>query len=175
MYWKDMRTTIRSLTKSCRSCQINKRRSQKYGHLPPKTVITNPWECLCVDLIGPYTLKGKDNFQIDFMALTMIDPASSWFEIAELPTVKQLRPHTVNGKELLIDDEIFDKTSERIAKLVNKTWLCRYPQCRYMMYDNGSELKCTLNIYVSHMVSRVNQSRLRIHEQTAYWSMYIKS
>ncbi len=47
MYWKGMRTAIRSLTKSCRSCQINKRRSHKYGHLPPKTVITNPWECLC--------------------------------------------------------------------------------------------------------------------------------
>jgi hypothetical protein len=41
MYWKGMRTTIRSLTKSCRSCQINKRRSREYGHLPPKTVITN--------------------------------------------------------------------------------------------------------------------------------------
>jgi hypothetical protein len=53
MYWKGMRTTIQSLTKSCRSCQVNKRRSQKYGHLPPKTVYTIPWECLCVDLIGP--------------------------------------------------------------------------------------------------------------------------
>jgi hypothetical protein len=74
MYWKGMRTTIQSLTKSCRSCQVNKRWSQKYGHLPPKTVYTIPWECLCVDLIGPYTLKGKDNLQIDFMALTMIDP-----------------------------------------------------------------------------------------------------
>jgi hypothetical protein len=90
MYWKGMRTTIRSLTKSCKSCQINKRRSQKYGHLPPKTIYTIPWECLCVNLIGPYTLKGKDNLQIDFMALTMINPASSWFKIAELPIVKQL-------------------------------------------------------------------------------------
>jgi hypothetical protein len=90
MYWKGMRTTIWSLTKSCRSCQINKRWSCKYGHLPPKTVITNPWECLCVDLIGPYTLKGKDNLQVDFMALTMINPTSSWFEIVEQPVVKQL-------------------------------------------------------------------------------------
>jgi hypothetical protein len=57
MYWKGMRTTIRSLVKSCKSCQVNKRRSQKYGHLPPKTVYTIPWECLCVDLIGPYTLN----------------------------------------------------------------------------------------------------------------------
>jgi hypothetical protein len=91
MHWKGMGTTIRSLTKSCRSCQVNKRRSQKYGHLPPKTVYTIPWECLCVDLIGPYTLKGKDNLQIDFMALTIINPASSWSKIAELPVVEQLR------------------------------------------------------------------------------------
>jgi hypothetical protein len=77
MYWKGMHTTIRSLTKSCRFFQINKRRSPKYGHLPPKTVYTIPWECLCVDLIGPYTLKGKDDSQIDFMALTMINLASS--------------------------------------------------------------------------------------------------
>ncbi len=77
MYWKGMRTTIQSLTKSCRACQVNKRQAQKYGHLPPKTVHTNPWDCLFVDLIGPYTLKGKDNSQIDFMALTMINPASA--------------------------------------------------------------------------------------------------
>jgi hypothetical protein len=46
-------------------------------HLPPKTIISNPWECLCVDLIGPYTLKGIGDLQIDFMALAMIDPAST--------------------------------------------------------------------------------------------------
>jgi hypothetical protein len=33
------------------------------------------------------------------------------------------------------------KTSESIAKLVNKTWLSRYSQCRYLMYDNGSEFQ----------------------------------
>ncbi len=50
-------------------------------------VITTPWEALCVDLIGPYTLNGKDGSSIDFMCLTMIDPATSWFEILELPTL----------------------------------------------------------------------------------------
>ena len=81
-------TTIRSITKSCKACQVNKKRELNYGHLSPKTVITTPWRTLCVDLIGPYTLKGKDGSVIDFMALTMIDPASSWFEIVELPLVK---------------------------------------------------------------------------------------
>ena len=48
---------------------------------------------------------------------------------------------TVNGKELLIADKMFDKTLDCIAKLVNKTWLCRYPRCRYLIYNNGSEFK----------------------------------
>jgi hypothetical protein len=71
----------------------------------------------------------------------MIDPTSSWFEIVGLPVFKQLRSQTVNGKELLIADEIFGKTLEPIAKLVNKTWLCRYSWCRYLIYNNGSEFK----------------------------------
>ncbi len=45
-----------------------------------------PWKALCVDLIGPYTLNGKDGSSIDFMCLTMIDPATSWFEISSRTT-----------------------------------------------------------------------------------------
>ncbi len=49
-----------------------------------------PWEALCVDLIGPYTLNGKDGSSIDLMCLTMIDPAAtSWFEIVELPKLQK--------------------------------------------------------------------------------------
>jgi hypothetical protein len=59
----------------------------------------------------------------------------------ELPLVRQLKTVTVNGKESSIVEEIFDKTSERIAWLVNKTWLIRYPRCCYIIYNNGSEFK----------------------------------
>ncbi len=51
------------------------------------------------------------------MALTIIDPASSWFKIAELPVVEQLHRQTVNGKKLLIADEIFDKTQHVLLNL----------------------------------------------------------
>ena len=47
----------------------------------------SPWEALCVDLISPYTLKGKDGSSVDFMTLTMIDPTSSWLQVMELPTI----------------------------------------------------------------------------------------
>jgi hypothetical protein len=107
----------------------------------PKTIISNPWKCLCVDLISPYLLKGKDNSQIDFMALTMIDLASSWFKNVELPIVTWLWRQTVNGKELLTANMTFDKTSDCIEKLVNKTWLCRYPRCCQLIHNNEGEFK----------------------------------
>ncbi len=175
MYWKGMQTTIRSITKSFKTCQVNKKRKLKYRHLPPKTVITTPWRTLCVDLVGLYTLKGKDGSVIDFMALTMIDPASSWFKIVELSLVRWLKTITVNGRELLASQEIFDKSSDCIAQLVNKFWFSRYPRCRYLVYGNGSEFKLNLNTYVTHMVLSVSQPQLRIHKQMQYWNAYIRS
>ena len=67
------------------TCQVNKRAKYSYGKLPPKLVLSIPWEALCVDLIGPYTIKGKNGSVIEFMCLTMIDPVTGWFEIVELP------------------------------------------------------------------------------------------
>jgi len=49
------------------------------------------------------------------MALTMIDPASSWLKFVELPTITQVTTKKVNGKERTIEEEIFDKSSDRIA------------------------------------------------------------
>ena len=48
MHWKHMRSTVRSYVKNCNSCQVNKRRSQKYGKLPTKIVTITPWEAVCV-------------------------------------------------------------------------------------------------------------------------------
>jgi hypothetical protein len=54
----------------------DKRHSQKYGHVLSKLVIMTPWQALCVDLKREYSIKGKDNTGINFMCLTMIDPAN---------------------------------------------------------------------------------------------------
>ena len=35
----------------------------------------------------------------------------------------------------------FDKSSIMISKLVSKCWFSRYPRCKYVIYDNGSEFK----------------------------------
>ena len=61
------------------------------------------------------------------MALTMIDPTSIWLEVevVELPTITRVTTKKVNGKERTIEEEIFDKSSDRISRLVDKIWLCR--------------------------------------------------
>ncbi len=128
-------------SKVMQSCQVYKKQHLKYRHLLSKIIITIPWWALCVDLIGPYTLKGKDGTVIDFMALTIINPTTSWFKVMELPLIRWLKTDSVNGKESYIVEEIFDKTSECIARLVNKTWFSRYPRCHYIFYNNGSEFK----------------------------------
>ena len=41
-----------------------------------------------MDLIKPYTHKGQNGTEIDFMCLTMINPAMSW-KIVELSVVEE--------------------------------------------------------------------------------------
>ncbi len=72
-----------------------------------------------MDLIGPYTLRGKEKSEIDFMCLTMIDPASSWFEIVELPVADLVPNESVNKKDRKTKEAYFDKSSFMISHLVN--------------------------------------------------------
>ena len=58
-----------------------KPRKVKYSHLPAKEADFNPWDVLCIDLIGPYTFKQPNNQTQTLWALTMIDPATSWFDM----------------------------------------------------------------------------------------------
>ena len=75
MYWKGTRSQIRRHVKTCDICQLAKRHKRKYGHLPPKFSTATPWKQVCVNLIGPSTIKAKDKTVLDYMCLTMIDPA----------------------------------------------------------------------------------------------------
>eukprot|EP00804_Cyclotella_cryptica_P030536 CCRYP_020164-RA/>CCRYP_020164-RA protein AED:0.22 eAED:0.36 QI:0/0/0/1/0/0/2/0/153 len=79
----------------------------------------------------------------------MIDPATSWFEIVELP-VSQLPeldiPMGTQGRKGIgthkqQKEPYFDKTSATVGSLFNRTWFCRYPHSQYIIYNNRSEFK----------------------------------
>ena len=52
-------------------------------------------------MIGPYTIKGLDGKIMDFMCLSMIDPAVGWFEIIELPNVLR-----IEGGEFKVTEKV---------------------------------------------------------------------
>ena len=115
--WPGLREDVRKHIEQCAACQRYKKQKKKYGHLEPKEAEVEPWDKLCVDLIGPYTLKRKGKKSLTLQAITMIDPATGWFEIAE----------------------IHSKQSDVIANIVEQTWLARYPWPRKVTYDHGGE------------------------------------
>ena len=119
LWWPEMRKQITNSVSTCLTCQCNKRRhNKKYGHLPPKEAEATPWDKMCVDLIGPYKIrqKGKKKALV-CKCVTMIDPATGWFEIHQFD----------------------DKKSITVANIVEQQWLCRYPWPTQVTFDRGSE------------------------------------
>ena len=119
LYWDNMETDVSKFIKTCSTCQRFKKSKKKYGKLPPKEVTMTPWETVCIDLIGPYTVTDRSGNDRILNAMTFVDPATGWFEITEIP----------------------DKTSARISQIFNSTWLARYPRPRKVIFDNGNEFK----------------------------------
>jgi RNase H-like domain found in reverse transcriptase len=88
-----------------------------YGLLPPKEAEATPWDKLCVDLIGPYTIQRKGQQDLICRCVTMIDPATGWFEIQQYD----------------------DKQSITVANIIEKDWFSRYPWPTQVTFDRGSK------------------------------------
>ena len=66
----------------CNTCHKNKKQNLKYEEIPTKYLEAIPWDRLLVDLIGPYIVRREGHEDpIILKSLTMIDPATGWFEI----------------------------------------------------------------------------------------------
>ena len=88
-----MRKDVHKVCSRCNTCLLTKRNNKRnYGLLPEKEAESEPWEKLCIDLIGPYPIptkghkKTKDPKPLQLWAVTMIDPATGWLEIKEITT-----------------------------------------------------------------------------------------
>ena len=90
--WKGMRQAVQMVCKRCVSCQLNKTKSLKIGLVPEEEAKAMvPWVQVCVDLIGPYsTRKDSDSDSTATLhSMTMVDPATGWFQKAENPAKTQ--------------------------------------------------------------------------------------
>ena len=116
-WWPKMRRDITNSVHTCMTCQKNKRRVKKLGLLPPKEAEATPWDKLCVDLIGPYVIRQSGKKRLVCRCVTMIDPATGWFEIHEYD----------------------DKRSVTVANIIEQEWFSRYPWPTQVTFDRGSE------------------------------------
>jgi putative transposase len=119
MMWKNMRRDIESYVRTCPQCQKYKKVRPKYGKLPEKQAEDAiPWKRVDLDMIGPYDVKAA-NGNFTLRALTMIDPATGWFEVKDVPD------YTANSTQAAFDE----------------VWLSRYPRPEIIGFDGGSEFK----------------------------------
>jgi hypothetical protein len=88
-------------------CQMTKKERKKYGLLPPRIAESDPWVMVCVDLVGPFTIRALAKIH-SLLTLTMIDPATGWFEIVEATNKSA--------------------STTPIQDLFHNTWLARYPR-----------------------------------------------
>src|SRR5687767_11559678 len=72
---------------------------------------------MCIDLIGPCKIRMKGKPDLICKCVTMIDPASGWFEIHQ---------HD-------------DKKSITVASIAEQEWFSRYPWPIQVTFDRGNE------------------------------------
>ena len=145
--WKGMRKTV--VCSCCDSCHKNKRWHPKLGILNPKNPELVPWETVCIDLIGPYTISkvkyDKDGKQVIsdthtyLHTMTKIDPTTGWFEIMEIP----------------------NKWADKISNLFEQVWLAHYPWLAKVMMPlvcagTCSPVHCTLHDHPSISVQSID-------------------
>ena len=153
MYCESMESDIKAFTKACPTCQRHKKKRKKYSKLPPKQVDLIPWECVCIDLVGPYTVPDKTGCDRVLQAMTFIYPATGWFEITEIP----------------------EKSRARISQIFNSTRLARYPRPQKIIFDNGNEFKKDFSPLLKDFAIKLTPTTIKPHRLMPYWKGTIKS
>jgi hypothetical protein len=110
--------SVERLCSTCPVCQLTKRERKEYGLLPPKIVESDFWVMVCVDLVGPFTIKTSIKTH-SLLAITIVDLALGWFQIAK-----------VNNKLAAFVQDLFGNTC-----------LALYSRPQFIFFDNGSKFK----------------------------------
>jgi len=118
--WIGLKPTCVRVCKNCENCAASEERDQKIGLLPPKpTPEIIPWHTLHVDLASPCKFgdEKKPETHIELHCMTMVDPATGFFEIVEIGQM----------------------TANVIANWLEIHWLTRHPWPTEISMDKGRE------------------------------------
>ena len=106
----------------CDICQRVKTGERGYEHLAPHDVNLLPWQCVDVDLIGPWKFKvggTRESAKVyEINALTCIDRVTGFPDGCRIDR----------------------KTTAHVAKKTKQVWLSCYPRPRFIGHNNGGYL-----------------------------------
>lgn len=91
------------------------KKGKKYGHLSKQVINQDPWNTICVDTIGTYSVTTKHDKELNLLAITICNPVTGWFEVAKLK----------------------DKTALETSKVLDQVWFCCHPRPLRCITDNG--------------------------------------
>jgi hypothetical protein len=74
-----------------------------------------------VDTIGSYSVTSKYDKELSSLTITICNPATDWFEVANLR----------------------EKTALETAKIIDQVWFCRYPRQLCCIAGNGCKFLVT--------------------------------
>ena len=149
-YHPQLRVEIRTVVRSCDTCQKMKRGGRQFGELAPRKALAVPWQEIHVDTIGPWTIKLRGQ-KITFMALTIIDPVTN-----------------------LQENPIENKTAMEAKEALELSWLSRYPRPLRCLHDNGSEIvghDFQFGLMAAGIQSKPIQRHLRTHSSNGWSSI----
>jgi hypothetical protein len=116
--WPGLTQDVEHLCSTCQVCQITKKERKKYGLIPPKIAesdLQSQGHGMCGSGESIYNKDTSQNrLSYSLLALTMIDPATGWFEIVEAT----------------------NKSATSIKDLFHNTWSKCYPQPQFIVFDN---------------------------------------
>ena len=118
-YHPRLGVTIREEIEACETCQKDKSGSKQYGLLAPREAPLLPWQEVHTDCIGPwkFKLRTRQQKELEFNALTSIDPVTNLLEI----------------------NSLIRKTSDEVSRVFENNWLSRYPRPLRCIHDQGPE------------------------------------
>jgi transposase InsO family protein len=101
---------------SCDACQRYKDRGRGQGSLPPREVVSVPFEEIATDLIDPWSIEIDSQF-LQIQVLTIVDTATTLAEVIRIE----------------------DRSSQHVANLFDNNWLARYQRPLRCIFDQGGE------------------------------------
>ena len=115
LFFVGLNPKVKKFVETCDNCQRYKNAARSYGQLPLRDDFPAPFEEVCVDHIGPWTIKVPGLGTLKFEALTIIDSATALVELTRVEST----------------------SSEDSALAFENTWLSRYPRPSRCVYDAG--------------------------------------